>query len=673
MADNLRYGGSSVSGGITDYCATIHTWPTSGGTDYGYYTASKNLGWYDAGTANTLYGNCRNPTLAGGSGTITTPCAGSTACGYYYNWQAAIQQPNCNYNNSSCSYSTPTTTTNFLQGICPAGWHLPAGGTTQAASEFVNLDYLNGGTGADRGCSGSDTPCNFFRPGYAFKGLYFGNSDFSGIVGNQGYSGFWWSSTGYSSETGAYFLGVDSTVVYPQFYAGKYNGFAVRCIKNPVASCKIKNCANCSETEVCETCKSGYTLSGNTCVQDCTISHCSICYIYLETIGCSSCEEGYYDLNGHVCMPCSLFGEGCTTCSDIAGCTACADEYGLAAGTCYIIPGVPASITVPATIYNAQTINISWGTATNATGYILERSCGGGTWTQVYSGSATSTTNSVADCATSVAYRVKAYNTVTTVASAYRTSSTITYTACHSYCATCTGAAVSQCGSCKTYYTLSGTTCVVTAFNGNLQDFTAAMCDSFPTPSLPVGTLAEITSGATYTSVGTMTDSRDGNTYEVRKYYDGACWTVKNMVYTGTNCLSNSMTNTTSGACISNSSYGVLYNFTGAITRKICPSPWNAPTPTQVTSLFNKWGENGGYGGDFFTNTNGFKGQLSGGYNTDQSSYFEQGVRGILWTSTPYSSEGYSYVYSCTSTLCSYTNNPLQDHYGAAVRCYIKN
>jgi len=47
---------------------------------------------------------------------------------------------------------------------------------------------------------------------------------------NGDYFGNYWSSTAYSSATGAYVLGYSTTVVYPQDYNGKYFGYNVRCV-----------------------------------------------------------------------------------------------------------------------------------------------------------------------------------------------------------------------------------------------------------------------------------------------------------------------------------------------------------------------------------------------------------------------------------------------------------
>lgn len=94
-------------------------------------------------------------------------------------------------------------------------------------------------------------------------------------------------------------------------------------------------------------------------------------------------------------------------------------------------PSTPASISVPSSIDGGSTITVSWGTSTDAEGnlegYIVERQVDGGSWAQIYQGTATSTTNTVAFGTNTVAYRVKAYDAAG-LESGWKTSSTVTVT-----------------------------------------------------------------------------------------------------------------------------------------------------------------------------------------------------------------------------------------------------
>ena len=94
-------------------------------------------------------------------------------------------------------------------------------------------------------------------------------------------------------------------------------------------------------------------------------------------------------------------------------------------------PSTPASISVPSSINGGSSITVSWGTSTDAEGnlegYIVERQTDGGSWSQIYQGTATSTTNTVAFGTNTVAYRVKAYDAAG-LESGWKTSSTVTVT-----------------------------------------------------------------------------------------------------------------------------------------------------------------------------------------------------------------------------------------------------
>jgi hypothetical protein len=93
-------------------------------------------------------------------------------------------------------------------------------------------------------------------------------------------------------------------------------------------------------------------------------------------------------------------------------------------------PSTPGSISVPSPIMGGTNISISWAKSSDAesnlAGYKVERSTNGGSsWSQIYQGTATSTTNNVAFGTTSVMCRVKAYDTEG-LESGWRTSSQVT-------------------------------------------------------------------------------------------------------------------------------------------------------------------------------------------------------------------------------------------------------
>ena len=92
-------------------------------------------------------------------------------------------------------------------------------------------------------------------------------------------------------------------------------------------------------------------------------------------------------------------------------------------------PSKPSSIMVPSSVRGGESLSISWGASTdedgNLSGYILERQVNGGAWAQVYKGINRSYTDAITFGWTSVAYRVKAYDSAG-AESAYTTSATRT-------------------------------------------------------------------------------------------------------------------------------------------------------------------------------------------------------------------------------------------------------
>ena len=189
MVDNLMYGGT------TDACVGKTTFNGNGSA-----TPSNQFG---TGT----FGDCRDPRVGG-----SAPCtAGSTTCGYYYNWQAAMQHASAYYNTT---YTGPT---ELVQGLCPAGWRLP---TSNTDGDFEVLHLA----------AGSPTTGFWQTPGN-WKGDYSGMCDEFGGLGQQNVYGGWWTNTA-SSTTHSYRMGFYSSGIYINDPGYKNYGLLVRCLKN---------------------------------------------------------------------------------------------------------------------------------------------------------------------------------------------------------------------------------------------------------------------------------------------------------------------------------------------------------------------------------------------------------------------------------------------------------
>ena len=135
--------------------------------------------------------------------------------GNYYNWYSATAGHGKYGSSYGSGYTAPG-------DICPAGWHLPTGGS--ATAEFGALDIAMGGTGATQSTAEASNrwrthPNNFVYSGGAGSSVYFRDS-----------GGFYWSSSAYNSSL-AYNLYLYGNYVSPgTVYPSKYDGRMARCV-----------------------------------------------------------------------------------------------------------------------------------------------------------------------------------------------------------------------------------------------------------------------------------------------------------------------------------------------------------------------------------------------------------------------------------------------------------
>ncbi|MDD4110697.1 MAG: fibrobacter succinogenes major paralogous domain-containing protein [Clostridia bacterium] len=145
-----------------------------------------------------------------------------TTYGVLYNWPAAMA-------GSASSNANPS----GVQGVCPAGWHLPS------HAEWTELtDYLGGESGAggklkETGTTHWASPNTGATNETGFTALPGGLRGSNGCFFNFiGYYGYWWSA----SEDGTYFAwcrGMDyyDSDVFRIFF-DKEVGFSVRCVRD---------------------------------------------------------------------------------------------------------------------------------------------------------------------------------------------------------------------------------------------------------------------------------------------------------------------------------------------------------------------------------------------------------------------------------------------------------
>lgn len=223
MIENLRlnnnsttpnWGDNSLSqgfGGVFNGLANAES------ENFSSSTTSNSL--YNTGNAYTMprynNNNTNSPVanMTGADGNIYS-------YGNYYTWAAAIANTTA-YGSSSDVINT---------SICPAGWHLPYGGSGtgtnggNTSGGFYNLNYkINNNSNVTNATAGRNLRA--YPNNFVYSGNFYDSS-----ANGRGSSGYYWSSTAYYSSY-AYYLDFNSGDVRPgtNIY-NKYYGYSVRCV-----------------------------------------------------------------------------------------------------------------------------------------------------------------------------------------------------------------------------------------------------------------------------------------------------------------------------------------------------------------------------------------------------------------------------------------------------------
>lgn len=161
--------------------------------------------------------------------------------GVLYNWPAAV-----------AGASGSTTNPSGVQGVCPAGWHLPSDSEWEQLIDYLadngyNCDGTTGGGGdkvgkAMAGSGGWESSSNAGAPGNSdfpeyrnksgFTALPGGYRDSDGTFGNMGISGFWWSTSEPENDT-AWFRSMNyNNISVVRGSSSKELGYSVRCVRD---------------------------------------------------------------------------------------------------------------------------------------------------------------------------------------------------------------------------------------------------------------------------------------------------------------------------------------------------------------------------------------------------------------------------------------------------------
>ncbi|HOE05732.1 MAG TPA: fibrobacter succinogenes major paralogous domain-containing protein, partial [Bacteroidales bacterium] len=140
--------------------------------------------------------------------------------GVLYNWSAAM-------NGATSSSANPS----GVQGVCPAGWHLPSDAEWTQLTDYLGGESLAGGKLKETGTTHWSSP-NTATNETGFTALPGGYRYYNGSFYNFGYYGYWWSATEFSTSNAW-----DRSMLYSysnviRNSSNKEVGFSVRCVRD---------------------------------------------------------------------------------------------------------------------------------------------------------------------------------------------------------------------------------------------------------------------------------------------------------------------------------------------------------------------------------------------------------------------------------------------------------
>lgn len=141
--------------------------------------------------------------------------------GVLYNWTAAMD-----------GEASSTTNPSGIQGVCPAGWHLPSDAEWTELTDYLGGESVAGGKLKETGTTHWASPNTGATNETGFTALPGGYRLSNGTFLNIGYYGFWWSATegdaarAWNRDMVYNFSGVGRDDL------SKEVGFSVRCLRD---------------------------------------------------------------------------------------------------------------------------------------------------------------------------------------------------------------------------------------------------------------------------------------------------------------------------------------------------------------------------------------------------------------------------------------------------------
>jgi uncharacterized protein (TIGR02145 family) len=147
--------------------------------------------------------------------------ANYTTYGVLYNWPSSM-------NGATSSTANPS----GVQGVCPAGWHLPSDAEWTELADYLGGESVAGGKLKETGTIHWNSPNTGATNETGFTALPGGrrySSDVFGYIGNYGY---WWSATEVSASFAWYRFLLYGNGGLGRFNFPKADGFSIRCVRD---------------------------------------------------------------------------------------------------------------------------------------------------------------------------------------------------------------------------------------------------------------------------------------------------------------------------------------------------------------------------------------------------------------------------------------------------------
>ncbi len=209
MLDNLAFNGKDNQGNgsyITMDSTNTHINTTKTWND------TIRTGWTSS-TQNTYTASYINDASKDVVPSDATSQAGQYKVGVYYNYCAATLDTICS--------SSATTVASY--DVCPKGWKLPAGNnSSEGFSALAQAIY---------GSTGSTSDPTAYANYRAALRLPLSGYFSAGTPGDQGSSGWWWS-TAASDSMSRFQLYVDTSGIKPDYEHRRWRGSSIRCISS---------------------------------------------------------------------------------------------------------------------------------------------------------------------------------------------------------------------------------------------------------------------------------------------------------------------------------------------------------------------------------------------------------------------------------------------------------